>query len=224
MGSPHGAEVVWTQDAAGAGPAPRLAVRCEGEGWGTAIVVEHTGGAASREEQTLGWLATEVGTPLLLATAPARLIDWADDGWGRRPSGPTSRAQYKEPIYHLGGVHAILEDLALQEDDALLKGGRGSGALLKGAPATACRAAGVDHSADMLKVASQRSSRALAAGHLELRYEGAAALPFPSERFTCPVMWGVLPWVPDPVNAFREVFRIPCARGRFVGWTGTPKM
>ena len=177
-----------------------------------------------REEQELGWLATEVVAPLLLAISPARLGEWADDRWGRRPSGPTSIALYKEPIYHLPGFHAILEGLALQKDDVLLEVGCGGGALLKRALATGCTAAAVDHSADMLKVASQQNARALAAGHLQLRYGDAAALPFASERFTCAVMSGVLPWLPDPVRAFREVFRTLRPGGRFVAWTGTPKM
>jgi SAM-dependent methyltransferase len=169
-------------------------------------------------------LATEVISPLLLAIAPTRLIEWADDRWGRRPSGPTSQAHYKEPIYHLPGFYAILEGLTLQEDDMLLEVGCGGGALLKRALTTGCSAAGVDHSPDMLKVASQQNARALAAGHLQLRYGDSAALPFPSERFTCAVMSGVLPWLPDPVSAFREVFRTLRPGGRFVAWTGTPKM
>jgi len=225
---PREVELVWKQDATGRGPAPRLCVRCEAEGSGTAIVVEHTGGTGlrgnPREEQELGWLATEVVSPLLLAIAPERLLEWTDDRWGRRPSGATSRARYKEPIYHLPGFHAILKGLALEKDDVLLEVGCGGGAFLKRALATGCTAAAVDHSADMLRVASQQNARALAAGHLQLRYGDAVALPFSSERFTCAVMSGVLPWLPDPVSAFREVYRTLRPGGRFVAWTGTPKM
>ncbi len=225
---PHEAQVVWKQDVSGSGPPPRLGVRCEVEGSGTAVVVEHTGGTGLRggpkAEQELGWFAAEVVAPLLLAIAPARLVEWSDDRWGRRPSGPSSKARYREPIYHLPGFHAILEGLALRKDDVLLEVGCGGGALLKRALATGCTAAAVDHSPDMLKVASQQNARAIAAGHLQLRYGDAAALPFPSERFTCAVMSGVLPWLPDPVNAFREVFRTLRPGGRFVAWTGTPKM
>ena len=225
---PHEVEIVWHSDTDGAGPNPRLTVRCRATGPATEILVEHTGGmrwrGKPREERELGWLASEVIAPLLLGIAPARLIEWADDRWGRRPSGPTSEAHYKEPIYHLPGFHAILEGLALQKDDVLLEVGCGGGALLKRALATGCRAAGVDHSADMLKVASQQNARALAAGNLQLRYGDAAALPFPSERFTCAAMSGVLPWLPDPVAAFREVFRTLRPGGRFVVWTGGPKM
>ena len=225
---PHAVEVVWKQDAVGKGPPPRLSLRCEAEGSGTAIVVEHSGGSGLRggpkEEQELGWLATEVVAPLLLAVAPSRLLEWSDDRWGRRPSGPTSRANYKEPIYHLPGFHAILEGLALQKGDVLLEVGCGGGAFLKRALATGCTAAAVDHSADMLKVASQQNARALGAGHLQLRYGDAGALPFPNGRFTCAVMSGVLPWLRDPTVAFREVFRTLRPGGRFVAWTGTPKM
>jgi len=225
---PHTVEVAWRQDATGAGPPPRLIVQCRPEGSGTTILVEHYGGTGlrgkPREEQELGWLTTEIVAPLLLAIAPGRLIEWTEDRWGRRPSGPTSKTHYREPIYHLPGFHAILEGLALREDDVLLEVGCGGGALLKRALATGCTAAAVDHSADMLKVASQQNARALAAGHLQLRYGDAAALPFPSERFTSAVMSGVLPWLPDPVRAFREVFRTLRPGGRFVAWTGTPKM
>ena len=225
---PHEVVVVWTAEATAAGPPPRMRLRCESAGAGTAISVEHTGGTelrgTPREEQELGWVVSEVVGPLLLALAPARLLEWADDRGGRRPSGPTSKARYREPIYHLPGFHAILEGLALQKSDVLLEVGCGGGALLKRALATGCTAAAVDHSADMLNVASQQNARALAAGHLQLRYGDAAALPFPSGRFTCAVMSGVLPWLPDPRTAFREVHRTLRAGGRFVAWTGTPKM
>ena len=225
---PHEVEIVWKPEATGAGPPPRLSVRCRADAAGTTIQVEHSGGTGlrgrPREEQELGWLASEVVAPLLLAIAPTRLIEWADDRWGRRPSGPTSSAFYREPIYHLPGFHAILEGLALQKDDVLLEVGCGGGSLLKRALATGCRAAAVDHSADMLKLASRQNARALAAGHLQLRYGDAAALPFPDERFTCAAMSGVLPWLPDPVSAFREVFRTLRPGGRFVVWTGSPKM
>lgn len=225
---PHAVDVVWYQDPVRASPPSRLRIRCEAEGSGTAIVVEHSGGSglrgSPREEQELGWLATEIVAPLLLAIAPSRLIEWSTDRSGRRPSGPTSKALWKEPVYHLPGFHAILEGLALGKDDVLLEVGCGGGALLKRALATGCTAAAVDHSADMLKVASQQNARALAAGHLQLRYGDAAALPFANQRFTCAVMSGVLPWFPDPTDAFREVFRTLRPGGRFVAWTGTPKM
>jgi SAM-dependent methyltransferase len=225
---PHAVEVVWKQDAAGKGPPPRLAVQLVPEGSGTVILVEHSGGEGlrgkPREEQDLGWLTTELIAPLLLGIAPARVIEWADDRGGRRPSGPTSKARYKEPIYHLPGFHAILEGLALRKDDVLLEVGCGGGALLKRALASGCTAAAVDHSADMLKVASQQNARALAAGHLQLRYGDAAALPFSSGRFTCAIMSGVLPWLHDPARAFQEVYRTLRPGGRFVAWTGTPKM
>jgi SAM-dependent methyltransferase len=126
-------------------------------------------------------------------------------------------------VYHLPGFQAILDGLALRKGDVLLEVGCGGGALLKRALATGCTAAGVDHSADMLRVASQQNARALAAGHLQLRYGDAAALPFPNERFTCALMSGVLPWLPDPTNAFREVLRTLRPGGRFVAWTGTPR-
>ena len=132
---PHRVGVAWKQDTGGAGDPPRLTVRCRAEGSGTAILVEHTGGAGlrakPREEQKLGWLATEVVAPLLLAIAPSRLVEWSDDRWGRRPSGPTSEARYKEPIYRLPGFIAILEGLALRKHDVLLEVGCGGGALLK---------------------------------------------------------------------------------------------
>jgi len=223
---PHEAALVWTQEGVRSGTPPRLNVRCETDGTGTAIVVEHSGGAGTRGEPRgeyeLGWVASEVITPLLLAIAPGRLTEWSDDRWGRRPSGPTSKAFWKEPVYHLPGFQAILDGLGLRKGDVLLEVGCGGGAFLKRALATGCTAAGIDHSADMLRVASQQNARALAAGHLQLRYGDAAALPFPSQRFTCALMSGVLPWLSDPTNAFREVLRTLRPRGRFVVWTSTP--
>jgi SAM-dependent methyltransferase len=225
---PQRVELAWKLDAGTKGSPPRLRVRCEREGSGTTIVVEHDGGTGlrggPREEQELGWLTSEVVAPLLLAVDPARLVEWSDDRSGRRPSGPSSKRYWKEPVYHLPGFRAILEGLAIRRDDVFLEVGCGGGALLKRALATGCHAAAVDHSADLLKVASQQNARALAAGHLQLRVADATALPFPNGQFTCAAMSGVLPWLPAPEKAFREVFRTLRPGGRFVAWTGTPKM
>jgi ubiquinone/menaquinone biosynthesis C-methylase UbiE len=130
--------------------------------------------------------------------------------------GPSSSALHKEPIDHLPGFHAMLEGLALRTEDVLLEVGCGGGALLKRALAMGCTAAPVDYGADMLKVAPQQNARAIAAGHVPLRHGDAAVLPFPVERFSCAAMSGVLPWLTDPVSAFRDVFRILRPGGRFV--------
>ena len=219
--------VLWPRRSGETGPPSRLRIRCRSEGTGTRVLVEHSGGSGirgePRDEQDLGWFAGEVLGPILGATAPARLIAWSDDRVGRRPSGPTSRATYETPVYHLPGFRAILDGLPLGADDRLLEVGCGGGALLKMALASGCSAAAIDHSVDMLKVAAAQNARAISAGRLRLRYGDATALPFRSREFTCAVMSGVLPWLPDPAAAFREVLRTLRPGGRFVALSATPK-
>jgi len=64
--------------------------------------------------------------------------------------------------------------LGLRRDDYLLEVGCGGGAFLHDVLGSGCRAAAIDHSADMVRVAREANSEAIEQNRLEIR-EGDAA-------------------------------------------------
>lgn len=183
----------------------RLAI--EQRGWGAVI-----GDAA----ELAGWFAAEVAGPLLQAMTPVALGDWLTDRLARRPSGPQSRATYRDPLFHYPNFRVILSELALTPADYLLEVACGGGAFLKLALASGCRAAGVDHSIDMVEVARDANRDALAEGRLEIVEADAGTLPFADDQFTCAAMTGVLGFLADPVAALKEIRRVLAPGGRAV--------
>ncbi len=185
------------------------------EGWGRLV------GSAS---EITGWFAGQVAAPLLKAIAPASFGDWITDRRVRRPSGPQSRAMYRDPLFHYPNFQVLLEELALTPQDYLIEIGCGGGAFLKEALQSGCRAAAIDHSADMVQLARSENQAALQAGRLDIRQASADHLPFTDGTFTRAVMTGVLGFLPDPVNAFREIRRVLMANGRFVCLGSDPEL
>jgi SAM-dependent methyltransferase len=224
---PHEAMIRWSRSVGTKVPPPRLTIQCSAQGKRTAISMEHRGGfevsGQPRDEHALGWFASEILAPFMVATCPARLNQWSDNRYGGRPAEPTSRANYEAPIHHIPGFRAMLAGLSVKRSDRLLEVGCGGGAFLKAALRSGCRAEAIDHSPDMLTVATKQNATAIEAGRLRLHYADATVLPFASSQFTCAVMSGVLPWLPRPVKAFREVFRTLRPGGRFVVYSSTPK-
>jgi ubiquinone/menaquinone biosynthesis C-methylase UbiE len=156
------------------------------------------------------------------------LGDWLTDRRARRPSGTQARVTYSDPLYHYPNFQAILALLSLSPEDLLLEVGCGGGAFLSDALKSGCRAAAVDHSSDMVKLALEVNHDTVVQGRLEVRQASADRLPFPDNMFTCAVMTGVLGFLPDPVAALRELWRVLYKGGRLVvlgsdpTWRGTP--
>ncbi|HXY67933.1 MAG TPA: methyltransferase domain-containing protein [Gemmatimonadales bacterium] len=218
--------LAWRGNAWSAGAASRVELRCEAAGDGARVTLEHRdwGGAVGDAPEQAGWLAREVLAPVLRASAPAALGDWITDRRARRPSGPAARAVYRDPLYHYPNFRVILAELGLGAQDVLLDVGCGGGAFLKAALASGCRAAAVDHSPDMVRLAREENRDAVAAGRLDVREADAAALPFPDATFTCAAMTGVLGFLPDPVRVFAEIRRVLRPGGRLVGLGADPEL
>jgi SAM-dependent methyltransferase len=194
----------------------RLEIRCEAVEGGTRITIEHRGwgGAIGDAGELAGWFAGEVAAPLLAATAPGRFGDWLTDRGARRPSGARARQTYGDPLYHYPYFRAILDELAPGPDDVLLEVGCGGGVFLEWALARGCRAGAVDHSPEMVRLASERNRRAIDEGRLEILHASADRLPFPDDTFTCATMTGVFGFLPDPVAALAEICRVLRPGGR----------
>lgn len=176
------------------------------------------------KRELLGWFTSEVSAQLLFASSPHLLGDWITDRLARSPSGPRSRGVYKNPIYHWPNFYAILDRLSLGSGDYLLEVGCGGGAFLHEALKSGCRAAAIDHSADMVRVASEANSEAISEKRLTISKSEAESLPFQDGMFSRAVMTGVLGFLPDPSAAFKEVFRVLRTGGRFVAFTSTKEL
>lgn len=199
----------------------------EAHGHNTQVTLEHRGwdGAIGDDKAELaGWFAGEVLAPLLRATAPVAFGDWLTDRVARRPAGEQAREVYRDPLYHWPNFRVLLDELALTPDDFLLEVGSGGGAFLYEALESGCRAAAIDHSADMVRLASEVNVEAIEAGRLEIREASADRLPFDDERFTAAVMTGVLGFLPDPVKAFAEIHRVLIDGGRLAALGSDPEM
>jgi SAM-dependent methyltransferase len=194
---------------------------------GTRVTLEQPelcGVLGEQAEEAPGWFAGEVAAPLLRSLAPRRLGDWITDRRARRPSGPQARAYYRDPLYHRPNFKAILNVLRLTPNDYLLEVGCGGGAFLADALQSGCRAAAIDHSPEMVKLASELNREAINQKRLEIREGKAHSLPYPDGTFTCAAMTGVFGFIPEPLEALSEVRRVLAAGGRFVLFTGSKEL
>jgi len=193
-------------------------LRLEPSGEAIQITLEYRGleNFLSDEGDVVGWFASEIAAPFLRSVTPVAYGDWFTDRRARRPSGEQSRATYRDPLYHYPNFRLILKELALSPDDYLLEIGCGGGALLKTALQSGCRAAGIDHSTEMVHLAREMNHDAIAAGRLEILESSADKLPFSSDLFTCAIMTGVLGFLSDPVKVLSEMRRVLKKNGRIV--------
>ncbi len=204
-----------------------ITLRFEPVADGTRVTVDHPkwgGVLGDQAEEMAGWFASEVAAPLLAAMAPRRLGDWITDRRARRPSGPQARATYRDPLYHRPNFKAILAVLGLTRDDKLLEVGCGGGAFLQDALRSGCKAAAVDHSSDMVKLAREVNREAIVQNRLEIREGDAGSLPYPAETFTCAVTTGVFGFISNPVEVLSEVRRVLAPGGRLVLFTGSKEL
>lgn len=210
-GGANGCEIEMRVDAIGNGAKINVACKNWSEPVGDGI-------------ELAGWFAREVFAPIARAISPMGIADWLTDRRARRPAGPGSRGVYRAPLYHYPNFKVILSELALGPDDYLIDVGCGGGALLKEALKSGCRAAGIDHSPDMVRLAKAENERAIADGKLVVEQSTADRLPFPDGTFTCASMTGVLGFLPDPIAAFRELRRVLQPGGRLVALGSDPAL
>jgi ubiquinone/menaquinone biosynthesis C-methylase UbiE len=216
--------IVWRPKSWEKNVASQLTVTFSRNDNGTEIAVEQRGWdqvLGDGKKELLGWFTGEVVASLLLASAPGRLGDWVTDRNARRPSGERSRGVYSNPVYHWPNFFAILDVLKLGPSDYLLEVGCGGGAFLHEALKSGCRASAIDHSLDMVRLATQANRESVAGKRLKVEAGEADSLPYSDGSFTCAVMTGVLGFLPDALKAFQEVHRVLGKGGRFVVYTGS---
>jgi SAM-dependent methyltransferase len=204
-----------------------IELRFEPVGTGTRVTLEQPELSTALGEQAdeiAGWFAGEAAAPLLHSLAPQRLGDWITDRRARRPSGPRSRATYRDPLYHRPNFKVILNVIGLTPNDYLLEVGCGGGAFLADALKSGCKAAAIDHSTEMVRLASEVNRPAIDQNRLEIRQGNADSLPFSDDTFTCAVTTGVFGFLQKPLKALSEVQRKLVKGGRLVLFTGAKEL
>ena len=102
----------------------------------------------------------------------------------------------------------------------LLDVGCGGGVFLRRALETGCRAAGLDHSREMVKLAGEKNADAVRAGRLRLVEGSVEAMPFADGEFTALSCLVAFFFFPDPARALAEMRRVlDPARGRLAVYT-----
>ncbi len=203
-------------------PATTIELRFEALEGGSRATIEHSGWAEVVGDglEMAGWFASELAAPVLKAGSPAGFGDWLTNRRARRPSGPAARDVYRDPVYHRPNFKALLAALGLRAEDRLLEIGCGGGAFLEEALRSGCSAAAVDHSPEMVRLASEVNREAVAEGRLEVREGSATRLPFQDASFTCAVSTGVFGFIDQPVEALAEIRRCLAGGGRLALFAG----
>jgi ubiquinone/menaquinone biosynthesis C-methylase UbiE len=153
-----------------------------------------------------------------------RLHDWRIDRMtnrvARRPYGRRARKVYGADDVHAFAWEPVLEALQLNPDDLLLDVGCGGGVFLRRALQTGCRAVGLDHSRDMVRLARQTTR-----GDARIVHGAAEGLPFEDGEFTAISCLVAFFFFPDAVAALREFRRVlDPERGRVAVFTTPPEM
>ncbi|MBN1876963.1 MAG: methyltransferase domain-containing protein [Anaerolineae bacterium] len=137
------------------------------------------------------------------------------DATARKPFGWLGRRLYRDPKAHYKSFRHALDKLRLTSADTLLDVCCGGGTLLHQALQTVERAAGLDYSADMVALTRENNAQAVAQGRLDVRQGDAAALPWPDATFDAVTNANALVFLPEPVKALREAYRVLKPGGRF---------
>jgi SAM-dependent methyltransferase len=196
------------------------ALELELSGWDTLLT--DVGGEDERE--VAAWVSSRVFAAAVRAASPDEVARWLADRLARQPEGPRAREVYASVREHQAGFDAILAALTPGPRDVFLDVGCGGGVLLAQALARGCRAAGADHSREMVDLSAEQNAAAVAAGDLQLVVADATALPFADDSFTCAAMAHMFFFLRDPVAALRELRRVVSSGGRIAVVTLAPEM
>jgi ubiquinone/menaquinone biosynthesis C-methylase UbiE len=152
-------------------------------------------------------------------------LDRKTDRMARRPRGRRAKVAYGAPDAHSFTWEPVLDALRLGPPDVLLDAGCGGGAFLRRALETGCRAAGVDHSRTMVRLARKRNADAVADGRLRIVRGTVEDLPFRDGEFTAISCLVAFLFFERPIHALREMRRVlDRDRGRLAIFTIPPEL
>jgi len=117
---------------------------------------------------------------------------------------------------HKGFYQNTAKVLDLKPDDTYLEIGFGSGVFIKKYASHVARIAGLDYSADMVKLASRINSDLINSGKAEFKQGNVSALPWTDNEFSVVVGIETFFFWSEPETALKEIFRVLAPEGRFV--------
>ena len=129
--------------------------------------------------------------------------------WGRiavRVMAKGLRTTYK----HVATV------LDLKPEDDFLEIGFGSGIFMRSYAAHVRSITGLDHSEDMVKLATKYNQERVDAGTAEFRQGEASQLPWENEKFSAAAAIATFILLPKPLESLKEIHRVLRPGGRLV--------
>lgn len=138
------------------------------------------------------------------------------DTTARKPSGWLGKYLYRDPKSHKKSFEIIMKKLNLRSDDSYLEVACGGGVLLEISLQTVRRAAAIDHSADMVALATERNRAAVDGGRVEIVEGNAESLPWPDEHFSCAACANAFFFIEHPQLVLSEISRVLKLKGRLV--------
>jgi len=118
------------------------------------------------------------------------------------------------------GLRTVYENVAtvlnLQPEDDFLEIGFGSGIFIKSYASHVRSIAGLDHSEDMVKLATKYNRELVEAGTAEFQHGEASQLPWEDERFSAVATIATFVLLPKPLESLKEIHRVLRPGGRLV--------
>ena len=109
----------------------------------------------------------------------------------------------------------VVAKLDLQPDD-YLEIGFGSGSFMKSHVSHVRSIAGLDHSVDMVRLATRYNQKRVKTGTVEFKQCEASSLPWDDGRFSVVLAMESFFFFPEPVESLREIHRVLRPRGGLV--------
>ena len=103
-----------------------------------------------------------------------------------------------------------------KKDDEYLEIGFGSGIFIKRHMSHVSKIAGIDHSDDMVKLASKFNKELVESGKAEFKHGSASSLPWADNEFTVVAAIEVFFFLNETDKALKEIFRVLQPGGRLV--------
>lgn len=168
----------------------------------------------NNDTNLIGWYVDQAMVPIIKNLTPTSFGDWVTDRTVRKPTGLFSRKIYSDPLYHWPNFYEILDQMKLTSNDYVLEIGCGGGVLLRECLKTGCKAVGIDHSPDMVKLARESNDESIKNGKLEVLYSEADNIPLKDQMFTHVVMTGVFQFIKNPDTVLNEIIRLLKSNGK----------